>query len=854
MAKIYFCQIIIMKYNCKNIKDVFQVKTSDGLKIENRSSQVYTVKCNKIYLNLQRKQLKISFKADIIEGASCQLEILNRKNQILHVVFPDESFYLENAPRIFKVAFSIMPDSVCVIKNHTVNEIENYRQELEDYFCLDSIIISPGYPSKANKYFWAFVHSRVRFYNHVGRKYCIAVPSNNPNMVIQEFENVKVCKLNFFDLRELLQKKFFKKIIVHFLTDEIAQILASVYLNDSRVYIYCHSSDLLYRDMNKLSTPYFRNVLDISSDQEKYYKFKDQLVRKFNNKKNIKFIFGTKWAKETSEHENNITYTNSEIIPCPVDEKIFVYHKREAEKRKNIVIIRKFDNINTYGIDINVKCILELSKRPFFDDLTINIYGDGDYHKVLLAPLTCFKNVHIHKYFLSHEEMAKVHKENGIALFGTRYETQGIAAAEAAMSGLVVLTNNVAAVSNVFDTDMLLSPEDYVSMADKIEFLYYHPDAFVALSEKMHNCVLRTCGLNVSLNKELELFEKDDADTLVVNEYPEPENNIVLTVIVPSYNAQQWLRHGVETVISAKCSGSIEVIIVNDGSKDNTQQIAESIQKATTKNGKSLVRVINKENGGHGSTINVGIAEARGKYLKIMDADDYFNTEELEKLIPVLINEDSDIVLTNYVEDWSTNPRFIPILNYEFMQPGKQYNLEDLCFEGYGFNRYANILHTSTYKTAMLKNANIKISEHCFYVDMEMNAYSFMLSKTVAYYPINLYVYYLGRSGQSVSPASFKKNYLQHEHVTLKIIKEIDSRQISYAKKNCLYRTIVLPMVETQYYICEEYLDNNSAFLDFDKKIKEYPQIYNDPFILTERTRYHRATNGKYIARKTKFK
>lgn len=83
----------------------------------------------------------------------------------------------------------------------------------------------------------------------------------------------------------------------------------------------------------------------------------------------------------------------------------------------------------------------------------------------------------------------------------------------------------------------------------------------------------------------------------------------------------------------------------------------------------------------------------------------------------------------------------------------------------------------------MLRDANFKISEHCFYVDMELNTFAFMASKTVTYYPLQLYIYFLGREGQSVSPESFK-NYKQHEHVTLKLVKAVEeNKNISKLKK-----------------------------------------------------------------------
>lgn len=837
-----------MKFKFTNKKHVFVQTDKDKIEIFNHSKEDYWVDETEFRGNFSRKQLQITFNAEIIEGKACTAYLLNRKREILRPLLADETQYVSVAPRIFSFRYCVPAKTHCIIKTIEAKKIEDYTDDIKNFFTEKTILISPGYPSKNNKYFWAFVHSRVKEYAKSGLKMNVAVPSYTNDMSISRFEGINVCKLSWFDMRELLQTKDFSNIIIHFFSDEVANILSSISISEKNIYIYCHSADLLYRDLNKLSTRYFDEVSPVSTDQKKYFETKDKLVRRFNNRKNVKFVFGTKWALNTSQEENKITYTNSTVIPCPIDEDNFEYIKRDPEKRKNIVIVRKFDNINTYGIDINVKCILELSKRDFFNDLTFNIYGEGDYHKVLLAPLKQFDNVHIHNHYLSHEEMQKIYSENGIALFGTRYETQGVAAAEAAMSGLVVITNNVAAVSNVFNEDMLCAPEDYKGMADRCEYYYRNPMAYLADSEKMHNCVLRTCSSKQSLKKDLEIFE-EIASVEKKTTYPRPSENIVLSVVVPSYNAQQWLKHGVETVISSKYADKIEVLVINDGSKDATGKIGAELERKTTVDGKSIVRLINKENGGHGSTINVGIKEAKGKYLKMMDADDYYDTEALDKLIPLLENETSDIVLTDYVEDWSTTARFIPQLNYSFMEPGKKYDIEELCYEGYGFNRYANILHTSTYRTEMLRNGNFSISEHCFYVDMEMNTFSFMLAKTITYYPLQLYIYYLGRKGQSVSPEAFKRNYQQHEHVLMKILSVISKSDISYGKKTCLYRTIILPMVETQYYICTEYLDDGKAFMEFDNEMRKYEEIYHHPFIENERVKYHRATNGRRIGK-----
>lgn len=79
--------------------------------------------------------------------------------------------------------------------------------------------------------------------------------------------------------------------------------------------------------------------------------------------------------------------------------------------------IRRFDDCNKYAIDLNVRAILELSKRKCFENMNFNIYGTGDTYDKLIEPLLKFKNVHFYREFLTHEEIAKKHKENGIAFF-----------------------------------------------------------------------------------------------------------------------------------------------------------------------------------------------------------------------------------------------------------------------------------------------------------------------------------------------------------------------------------------------------------------------------------------------------
>ena len=103
------------------------------------------------------------------------------------------------------------------------------------------------------------------------------------------------------------------------------------------------------------------------------------------------------------------------------------------------------------------------------------------------------------------------------------------------------------------------------------------------------------------------------------------KKNPVLSIVIPAYNIETFLPKCLDSLVYAKNIGDCEIIVVNDGSKDNTLKIAKEYEK----NFPSVVRVFDKENGGHGSAVNLGMKVAKGKYFKILDSDDWFVTSNL---------------------------------------------------------------------------------------------------------------------------------------------------------------------------------------------------------------------------------
>ena len=158
------------------------------------------------------------------------------------------------------------------------------------------------------------------------------------------------------------------------------------------------------------------------------------------------------------------------------------------------------------------------------------------------------------------------------------------------------------------------------------------------------------------------------------------------------------------------------------------------------------------------------------------------------------------------------------------MEPGVKYDLDFMQYAGYGFSEWGPLLPTTTCKTQILKDANFKIDENCFYVDMEYNFIIYANAKTVTYYPLTIYSYYLGRAGQSMS--------------------EKLKDRLSEGKKQYLANRIIVPLCDSQYYVSLYFFKENKYFLSFDKKFKAYPEFYNNPKIAGKQIRLHRLTRG----------
>ena len=237
----------------------------------------------------------------------------------------------------------------------------------------------------------------------------------------------------------------------------------------------------------------------------------------------------------------------------------------------------------------------------------------------------------------------------------------------------------------------------------------------------------------------------------------------ILTVVIPAYNAQDFLHKNLASFCCTEILKDIDILIVDDGSTDNTRSIAEQYVCQYP----DSFRLISKENGGHGSGINTGIKYAKGQYFKVVDADDWLDTDAFVKLVQMLKTCQADIVYSGFL--WAIETKSNAKRSFktkaEFQKPFKGVNYK----KTYLFDDVADLLymkmHNMTIRTDILRENHIQIDEHCYYVDMEFITYPIPYVKTISFMNDTVYYYRIGRSGQSVSLEKMQNNEANYDKV-----------------------------------------------------------------------------------------
>lgn len=271
----------------------------------------------------------------------------------------------------------------------------------------------------------------------------------------------------------------------------------------------------------------------------------------------------------------------------------------------------------------------------------------------------------------------------------------------------------------------------------------------------------------------------------------------VLSVIIPSYNIELYLERCLDSLLyNEDILDLLDIVVVNDGSSDKTLEIANSYKKHYP----SCIQVIDKKNGGHGSTINAGLAVAKGKYIKIIDSDDWVNIDDFSLFVKKLDSETADIVVTNYMRDiLPTNEEKLFIFTdtnngqkQKISSSIKDLNKPDFFFQ---FSMPAIAIKTKKLKAVWGEG----LLEKTFYVDQQFVAKCLLCSDTYIIYDLNIYRHFIGRPDQSIGNTGFFKHRDDHERVLRNLLDVYENIEDD-DKKLILKKQIDL-MLDTHYSI-----------------------------------------------------
>lgn len=221
----------------------------------------------------------------------------------------------------------------------------------------------------------------------------------------------------------------------------------------------------------------------------------------------------------------------------------------------------------------------------------------------------------------------------------------------------------------------------------------------------------------------------------------------LLSIAIPCYNSQDYMEKCIKSLLVG--GEDVEILIVDDGSKDATPEIADSYARRYP----TIVKAIHQENGGHGAAVNAGISNATGLYFKVVDSDDWVDEIAflmvLDRLNQLVGGDDTvDMLIANFVYD-KVGVKHKKVMRYTTMFPTEQiFGWNDVKFITKG---HYLLMHSVIYRTKMLLKCKLQLPEHTFYVDNIYVYHPLPYVKKMYYMDVDLYHYYIGRVDQSVN-------------------------------------------------------------------------------------------------------
>ena len=242
----------------------------------------------------------------------------------------------------------------------------------------------------------------------------------------------------------------------------------------------------------------------------------------------------------------------------------------------------------------------------------------------------------------------------------------------------------------------------------------------------------------------------------------------ILSIAIPSYNSQDYMRNCIDSLLTG--GEEVEILIVDDGSKDRTAEIADAYEEKYP----GIVRAIHQENGGHGEAVNTGIRNATGLYFKVVDSDDWVDLDAYMKILKKLRElsggeKTLDMFIANYVYE-KEGAKHKKVMRYTALLQDELFTWNESRFHK---GQYI-LMHSVIYRTKLLRECGLELPKHTFYVD-NIYVYKPLPSVRNMYYmDVDFYRYFIGRDDQSVNEKVMISRIDQQIRVNKIMVDEFD--------------------------------------------------------------------------------
>ena len=299
----------------------------------------------------------------------------------------------------------------------------------------------------------------------------------------------------------------------------------------------------------------------------------------------------------------------------------------------------------------------------------------------------------------------------------------------------------------------------------------------------------------------------------------------LLSIAVPCYNSQDYMAHAIESLLPG--GERVEILVVDDGSKDDTARIADDYQRRYP----GIVKAIHQENGGHGDAVMTGLKNASGLYFKVVDSDDWADEEAYPKILDALAgfsapDRQIDLLVSNYIYD-KAGAAHKHVMSYHHALPQHRvFGWEETRHFRKG--QYM-LMHSVIYRTQLLRDCGMELPKHTFYVD-ELYVYVPLKNVEKLYYlDVDFYHYFIGREDQSVQEQVMIRRIDQALLVNRLLVSQVDPFQVDDVHK----RRYMLNFLEIVTTVSSILLTKSGTKENLQKKAdlwayieKENPKVY----------------------------